>query len=206
MRRAVRFERSPSAVTTFLAAVRFACAAVLAGTLLLLPAGPAMSQKIPKLEPSRGTRPGNLAREFSLKALDGRSYDLKDLIEQERVVHLVFWATWCIPCIQEIPHLREAYDKYHDRGLEVLGVVVNREQSLEGVRAFVKDYEVNYPILWDEAGEATHRYRVDAIPQNFLIGKDGIIRHAGNALPGKYHALLEEMLEQNGRAETSESS
>jgi peroxiredoxin len=179
--------------------------AALAVALLLMPIGSVMSQKIPKLNPRRGVNPGSLAHQFNLKSLDGKSYDLKELIDKERVVHVVFWATWCIPCIEEIPHLREAYEKYHDRGLEILGVVVNINQSLEGVRAFVEDYDVNYPILWDEARDAPIRYGVEAVPKNFLIDKDGVIRHAGATLPADYHSVLEEMLEQNGRVGASTS-
>ncbi len=178
--------------------------AALAGLLLLMSDGMARSQRMPKLEPIRGARVGNLAHQFTLEDMEGKTYNLNELIERERVVHVVFWATWCFPCIEEIPQLREAYDKYHDRGLEVLGIVVNINQTRDGVRSFVEDYKVNYTILWDD-DRIMGRYGVSNIPRNFLIGKDGIIRHAGTALPDDYPAVLERLLADGGPPEESTS-
>lgn len=171
--------------------VALLCAMALLGT------SPVFPQKMPKLETREGTRPGHRAHAFNLKDLDGKPYDLKMMNENGRVVHVVFWATWCFPCIEEIPHLREAYAKYRERGLEVLGIVMNINQTREGVRSFMEDYEINYPILWDD-GQIAQRYNVSQIPQNFLIGKDGIILHSGSSLPSDYHAVLEKMLGMNG--------
>ena len=171
--------------------------AALVCAMALLSTSPVFPQKMPKLQPMNGTRPGHRAHAFNLKDLDGKPYELKMLNEKGRVVHVVFWATWCFPCVEEIPQLREAYAKYRDRGLEVLGVVVNISQTREGVRSFMEDYKINYPILWDDA-QIAHRYGVSQLPQNFLIGKDGIIRHSGSSLPSDYHAVLEEMLGTNG--------
>lgn len=178
----------------------FAGFAALACAMALLSTSPAFPQKMPKLEPRNGTRPGRLAHTFSLKDMAGKPYDLKKLNESGRVVHVVFWATWCFPCIEEIPHLRDAYTKYRDHGLEVLGIVMNLNQTREGVQSFMEDYKINYPVLWDDA-QMADRYNVTQLPQNFLIGKDGIIRHSGPSLPSDYHAVLEEMLGINGPGE-----
>lgn len=174
--------------------------AALLWALAVLGVSPAFPQKMPKPEPVKGTRPGHRAHPFSLKDLDGKPYDLESLNEQGRVVHVVFWATWCFPCIEEVPQLREAYRKYHDQGLEVLGVVFNLNQTREAVASFIEDYKINYPILWDDAQIAS-RYGVTQLPQNFLIDRDGIIRHSGPTLPADYHAMLEEMLGTNGPAD-----
>ncbi len=170
---------------------------LLCASACLVVAGPeaplAWAQKMPVLPPQNGYNIGNLAYDFTLKDLDGRSHSLKGF-RGKGVVQVVFWATWCMPCIQEIPRLRVLYDKYHDRGLEVFGVAVDLNQTPEGVRSFARDLEVNYPILWDEGHATMSRYGVAALPRNFLIGKDGIIRHAGTALPGGYEALIERLL------------
>lgn len=146
--------------------------------------------------PVRGARVGDLAHDFSLKDLGDQTFSLKDL-RGRKVVHVVFWATWCVPCLQEIPALRAAYDKYKDRGLEVLGVVVNLNQTVPIVKAAARSYKINYPILFDD-GKMMERYRVSSIPQNFLIGRDGTIRFAGTELPHKYEALLEDLLREPG--------
>jgi len=80
------------------------------------------------------------------------------------------------------------------RGFQVLGIVVEMNQTPDVVRAVAHDLKVNYPILWDEGGEIQDRYKVAYIPQNFLVGKDGIIRYAGNSLPDNYEALVESLL------------
>ena len=144
------------------------------GLALLLP-GRVSGQKIPSIPPAPGTRVGNLAQDFTLKDLDNRPYSLKEL-RGKRVVHVVFWATWCVPCLEEVPTLRATYEKYRERGLQVLGIAVDMNQTLDGVRTAARDMKINYPILWDDGGSLLERYRVSYIPQNFLIGKDGVIR------------------------------
>jgi peroxiredoxin len=164
-------------------------------TLALLPAGRATAQKMPRLGPPEGRRVGDLAIDFKAKDLDGHEHRLRDL-RGHKVVHLVFWATWCVPCLEEIPHLREAYSKYGEQGLEILGVTMPMDQTAESVRGFVRKQKLQYPILWDEGQAIMSRYHVDAIPQNFLIGRDGIIRYAGGGLPDDYDTLVRKALSQ----------
>jgi len=160
-----------------------------------LPA-PVAAQKMPKTGPREGWRVGDLAYDFTLKDIEGRSVSLKEL-RGSQVVHLVFWATWCVPCVEEVPHLRDVYARYHDKGLEILGVVVPMNQTRAGVRAFAEKQKMTYPVLWDEGSGVMNRYRVDSIPQNFLIGRDGIIRYAGVILPDRYEELLQQALGQD---------
>jgi len=169
--------------------------------LVLQPAGSLRAQKMPTVGPRPGHRVGDLALDFTLKDLNNQPHSLKDM-RGKQVVHVVFWATWCVPCLQEIPTLREVQEKYHDRGLAILGVVVNLSQTRDGVRAVARNMKVNYPVLWDGAGEVQERYNVFLIPQNFLIGKDGVIRYAGTALPPDYETLLASLLKEDtdGRA------
>jgi len=153
---------------------------------------PLLAQKMPKSPPREGRKPGDVAFDFTLKDLDGKSHRLKDL--RGRVVHVVFWATWCMPCLEEMPDLKQAYNRYHQRGFDILGVVVPMSQTPEGVRAFVERQEVRYPILWDDGMALMTRYNVDSIPRNFVIDREGIIRYAGVALPERYEELIEHSL------------
>ena len=171
--------------------------AIVLPSLLLLTPGTALGQKIPAIPPTPGHKVGSVAHDFVLKDLNGQKFSLKEMRGQ-RVVHVVFWATWCVPCLQEIPHLRETYAKYRDRGFQVLGIVVEMNQTPDVVRAVARDLKVNYPILWDEGGTIQDRYRVDSIPQNFLVGKDGIIRYTGTSLPSNYDTLVETLLKDGG--------
>src|SRR5262249_15498857 len=94
---------------------------------LLLP-GQAAGQKIPTLPPAPGHKVGNVAHDFTLKDLENRSHSLKEM-RGKRVVQVVFWATWCVPCMEEIPTLRATYEKYRERGLQVLGIAVDMSQT-----------------------------------------------------------------------------
>lgn len=162
--------------------------------MLAITAGPPLvAQKMPPQPPREGRKMGELAFDFTLKGLDGKSYRLKDLRGQ--VVHVVFWATWCMPCIEEMPDLKAAYERYHERGFEILGVVVPMSQTQDGVRAFARKQSMRYPILWDEGMALMSRYNVDSIPRNFVIDREGIIRYAGIALPERYDELIEHSLQ-----------
>ena len=174
-----------------------ACLLALAAALSLGDQAPA--QKRPGLEPVTGAKVGDRAHDVTLKDLDDRVWSLKEARGHD-VVHLVFWATWCVPCLSEIPELRKAYDKYHDRGFTIYAVVVNMDQKPDIVRAVAREMKVNYPVLWDEKDAVRAKYRVEAIPQNFLIDRDGIIRFAGNELPGDYESRIEKLLGSDGGA------
>jgi len=175
-----------------IAACRIPLLAVLSGLLLLAPAQ-SLAQKMPTMPPREGRQPGELAYDFTLQDLDGKEYRLKDL-RGKRAVHLVFWATWCVPCVEEIPQLRKVYEHYKDQGLEIFGIVVPMNQTKEGVRAFVEKFRMTYPILWDEGMVLMDRYRIDSIPQNILVGRDGIILYTGTGLPRGYEDLVRRSL------------
>jgi len=154
---------------------------------------PVAAQKMPSVPPREGWRVGDLAYDFTVKDLDGHDHKLGDL-RGRSVVHLVFWATWCMPCVEEVPQLKAIYDRYRTQGFEILGVVVAMNQTKEGVKTFVEKNGMPYPILWDGDLKVMNRYRVALIPQNFLIDRNGIIRYAGSGLPAGYEDLVQKML------------
>ena len=71
------------------------------------------------------------------------------------------------------------------------------------VAALVEELKINYPVLWDADGAAMRTYRISYIPQNFLIGKDGVIRYAGTSLPADYDTLVESLLKADGHVASS---
>ena len=112
------------------------------------------------------------APEFKLKALDGKEVRLSDFKGKVRIVD--FWATWCPPCREEIPDFISLQKQYKAKGLEVIGVSVDRGGP-EVVQKFNKEYGVNYTSLManDEVQAAFGGIR--AIPTTFLIDRDGNI-------------------------------
>jgi thiol-disulfide isomerase/thioredoxin len=112
--------------------------------------------------------------EITGKLLSGQAFDPKTLAG--KVVLVDFWATWCGPCVAEIPNVLEQYRKYHDRGFEVVGISLDHDR--ETLEKFVADQKVPWPILFEEGENggqhplAAH-YSITSIPTVILIGRDG---------------------------------
>jgi len=107
--------------------------------------------------------------------LDGSPFDPASLAG--KVVLVDFWATWCGPCVAEIPRVRELYDRYHDRGFEVVGVSLDEDR--DALDAFVTEREIPWPIILDQPPEdggkslLAARYGITGIPTMILVGADG---------------------------------
>jgi len=131
---------------------------------------------------------------FELTDLEGNLMRSDDL--RGKVVLVNFWATWCGPCVSEIPMLNGVYRKYRDRGFLLLGVV-NQSGDAAAVARFVKRAGIEYPVLIGTDAVA-RQYEVFAFPTDYLIDREGKIRERIiGAPPGKerqLNALLEDLL------------
>jgi thiol-disulfide isomerase/thioredoxin len=107
----------------------------------------------------------------SLSDLDGRPLALDQLRGQ--VVFLNFWATWCVPCRQEMPALERLHEAYRERGLVILAV--NFKEPVSHVRAFVQELRLHMAVALDRDGSASQRFRVHGLPVSLLIDRDGHI-------------------------------
>jgi peroxiredoxin len=115
---------------------------------------------------------GQPAPDFTLKSLDGGDISLSSY--KGKVVLINFWATWCGPCKDEMPSMNRLYLKYKNKGLVVLAV--STDDSGESVERFLIKNRVAFPVLLDTGMKvARAKYRVNAQPVTFLIGKDGKI-------------------------------
>lgn len=104
--------------------------------------------------------------------LDGQPFDQKALAG--KVVLVDFWATWCGPCVAEIPNMVEQYEKYHAKGFEIVGISLDEEK--EKVDAFVAERKIPWPIIYAGKGwqdPTAQFYGISGIPQLILIGRDG---------------------------------
>jgi len=124
----------------------------------------------------------SLAPDFSLETLDGKTMRLSDL--RGKAVLLNFWATWCGPCKIEMPWFVELQKQYAAQGLQIIGVAMD-DASKEDIGKFVKDMGVNYPILIGKESVGDQYGGVPALPESFLIGRDGKIVDKIIGLRGK---------------------
>jgi thiol-disulfide isomerase/thioredoxin len=135
------------------------------------------------------------APDISVESLKetGKRLSLKDL--RGKVVLLDFWATWCGPCREVMPDIQQLYDKYHEKGLEVLAIS-DEERSV--VEQFESRSGYTYPHFLDTTGEANSAFHVDTIPRTVLIARDGTILFNDHPLEqnGALQALIEKALEE----------
>jgi len=136
--------------------------------------------------PLPGLRPGDLAPELSIVSTDGSTFQLNDLDGRPirladfrgHLVWLNFWASWCPPCQYETPILRSIDTAYRARGLAIVGVQV--QQTVDDGRRYATTYDLGYRIGADVAGDIYRLYKVFALPTQFFIGPDGVVRQVVN--------------------------
>jgi thiol-disulfide isomerase/thioredoxin len=113
-----------------------------------------------------------LAPDFTLKTFAGQKITLSQL--KGKVVLLDFWATWCGPCRESIPHLIQLYKNYRESGFELVGMNLDKGDG-EVVRRFITSMDIPYPVV-AAPEEVVRSYQVTGIPVAFLIDKEGKIR------------------------------
>lgn len=135
-----------------------------------------------------------LASDFTLNTLHGQQITLSSL--KGKVVLLDFWATWCVPCKESLPHLIQLYRNYQDKGFELIGMSMDKAGDTEMVRRFIDSMEIPYPIIMTP-DEVARNYRVTGLPTTILIDKAGKIREKivgfNSAIGQKITAKVEEL-------------
>jgi len=121
----------------------------------------------------RAAQLGYRAPEFTLMGFDGELLSLSDLSTENKPILLNFWVSSCAPCVQEIPHLQDFYERYRDQ-VRIVGV--NWSEDPAKVQAFLHDKGVTYPNLLDRQGKAVVAYRLTGTPTSFFIDENQVIR------------------------------
>ena len=139
------------------------CSALVAGLSLGITESPFAAE-------SENKSPG----ELKFQAVDGKEVDL--VAFRGKVILLDFWATWCGPCVGEVPHVVEAYKKYHDKGFEIVGISLDTDKK--ALNDFIRKHDMAWPQYFDGKkwkNKIAVQFEIHSIPAMWLIDKEGNI-------------------------------
>lgn len=135
-----------------------------------------------------------------IQALDGTSFKLAD--KKGKVLLVNMWATWCGPCVAEMPELVKMQEEYRDKGFEVIGLNQSDEDA-ELIKSFASKHNLNYQLGWSDAAlfsEFNKITRLGGIPQTILINREGymtgVFVGGGNAVVTKMKETVEKTVNQ----------
>ena len=111
-------------------------------------------------------------KDFDEKDLDGKPLSIAS--RKGKVVLVDFWATWCGPCVHELPNVLKTYEKYHDKGFEIIGISLDSDK--DKLTSFIKEKKMTWPQYFDGKGwqnKVSTQYGIQSIPSTYLIDKEG---------------------------------
>lgn len=132
------------------------------------------------------------AKDFTIGLLSGKKFILSE--QKGKVILVDFWATWCRPCREGIPALKEYYQELNPKGFEIIGISL--DNSIEPLNEYIKDENLKWKISYSGKAwkdETARLYGVNSIPSYWLIDKKGILRHFGLS-KDKLKKAVEELL------------
>jgi peroxiredoxin len=109
--------------------------------------------------------------DFELESLDGEMIKLSSY--KGKVVFLNFWATWCPPCVEEMPSMQKLYDRFKDQGLEMIAVDLQEDKA--AVQKFFDKYELTFTAVIDKTGRIGSQYGARNIPTTYIIDRKGFV-------------------------------
>lgn len=136
-------------------------------------AEPAPSPVAGNIALSFGPVVGDAAPSFETALVAGDTIGLDELHGEGLIIN--FWATWCAPCIRELPLLDEIAREHSDDGLTVLAI--NMGESEEAILDFLDEFDLGFPVALDSYGEISGLYGVLGLPMSFFIDRKGVVRY-----------------------------
>lgn len=150
---------------------------------------------------------GDPIADFSSTTLEGESITLSDF-QNQQVVVLDFWATWCKPCVNGMPGLQTLHEELGDRGVQILAVNVG--EDAETIQEFMQSEGYSFPVVMDPDRNIKDLFGVKGIPQLFVVDKEGNLRHSkvggpmsaghGKSQAKKLGFLLEKLVQESSSA------
>jgi peroxiredoxin len=140
---------------------------------------------------------GTKAPSLVLTTIDGQRIDLAQLYGK-KAVYLKFWATWCVPCLQQMPHFEHAFETEGD-DLAVIAINTNFNETLDGVKAYRQKHGLKMPIVMDD-GRLAAALNLRVTPQHVLIARDGRIAFVGHLADENLDLSIASVRQPNSRA------
>jgi peroxiredoxin len=163
------------------------CLALLGLTLMVVPVGAETSGEQMAQSAGRGLV-GSAAPRLVLETLDGDTIDLGSLYGK-KAVYLKFWATWCVPCREQMPHFQRAYETAGP-DMAVIAINAGFNDSIEEIRKYRRELGITMPIVFDADGRLGAAFNLRVTPQHIVIGRDGRIQYVGHLADKRLDAAL----------------
>lgn len=137
---------------------------------------------------------GDAAPDFEIKTEAGKLFRMEE-VKGKSPVFLVFWATWCPVCKEEIPKLKEIYSTFKPRGMDFLAINVGINDSQKKVVRYVKKYGIDYPVAFDSGSKITKLYGVMGTPTIMIVDRSGFVKFKGAVVPDDLGDHFDNLLE-----------
>lgn len=127
---------------------------------------------------------------FTLPDMDGEPYLVESQSDKPKIIH--FWTSWCPYCSEEAPYLKELYDDYKDE-VEFISINWTPRDSVSEAKAYIEQYQFEFPALLDENGAISTSFSVTGVPTNYFVQRDGTIQAVTHVLTRRnIRQLIEE--------------
>lgn len=140
--------------------------------------------------PVLAAQPNAPAPDFTLSTLKGSAMRLQE--QRGNVVLVNFWATWCGPCREEMPHLNRLYDKYRALGFTVMAVSIDDDPAKAASMA--SKLGLNFPVLFDADKKVSRQYDLKAMPYTVIVDRDGRVRHLHRGYQSGYENTYDQQI------------
>ena len=147
----------------------------------------------------------NPAPDFVLPDLTGNNYKLSENLNKGPIL-INFWATWCVPCREEMKKLVKVYEKYEDGGLQILAISIDDPKSVSRVKSFINTRKYPFKVLLDTNSKVMQLFQAENPPYTALLDSEGMIYYTHSGYRKGDEKVLEEKIAMLIKAETSDDN
>ena len=112
----------------------------------------------------------------------GKAMDMTDIIG-EKPVMIIFWASWCPNCKEEVPKINQLVEKYRDMGMAFIGINVGFNDSVKRAQTFMAQTKMQYPVIFDKGGRVSKQFSINGVPTIIVADRKGVVKFKNYGLP-----------------------